>query len=329
MFLLIKYVFLVLGLSVVGLAVLSEPSRLEAGCDCDCKDPRPSHLSLPSLVTKVKPAGAPHPVLSPLLEEPSLVPPFSLVVTVHVYNDEGEVISQGSGWFITERVVVSTRHTLWKADLGHVGYAKARRPPDSLLTLCDPLHQVVTNMPWGSSEPAQQYLVKAVLVAEAALDLALLEVVPLVPRGRRSRPQPTLTVSVAPLMEGEDVVVISTPLGLPGVVSPGIVAAIHNDLDLQISSPVSTGSSGAPVLNRLVCPPPHICLFSLFRARLSASSAVTLRAGKILTLPPQSAPLPDLWLNSGHLSTSSPHTSCPPRTPTPCKNRLPPHPPIL
>ena len=83
-------------------------------------------------------------------------------------------------------------------------------------------------------------------------------------------PQQGLTVNTRPVIEGEDVFVISSPMGLPGVVSTGllflfylncqslsqsrlalgIIAAVHNEYDIQISCAISTGSSGAPIFNR-------------------------------------------------------------------------------
>jgi len=61
--------------------------------------------------------------------------------------------------------------------------------------------------------------------------------------------QPYLELSEDYPDEGEEVFVISTPEGLEGVVSPGIVSALHNSIDLQISCPISSGSSGGPVFN--------------------------------------------------------------------------------
>jgi S1-C subfamily serine protease len=50
--------------------------------------------------------------------------------------------------------------------------------------------------------------------------------------------------------EGQTVLVIGNPEGLQGTVSNGLVAAIRKDLDLiQITAPISHGSSGSPVLN--------------------------------------------------------------------------------
>jgi Trypsin-like peptidase domain len=50
--------------------------------------------------------------------------------------------------------------------------------------------------------------------------------------------------------EGQTVLVIGNPEGLQGTVSNGLVAAIRKDPDLiQITAPISPGSSGSPVLN--------------------------------------------------------------------------------
>jgi Trypsin-like peptidase domain len=52
------------------------------------------------------------------------------------------------------------------------------------------------------------------------------------------------------LLRDRPVLVIGNPEGLQGTVSNGLVAAIRTDLDLiQITAPISHGSSGSPVLN--------------------------------------------------------------------------------
>jgi len=128
-------------------------------------------------------------------------------VTIHVYNDNGEVVSQGSGWFITERVVVSTRHTFWKEDMQAAAYCK-----------------VTTNGPI-----AQQYLVKSVLVDDRSYDVVLLEVLPVVPVSELDGDDNQLVLEVNAYLpeEGEDVFVISSPLGLPGVISTGTFSTLR------------------------------------------------------------------------------------------------------
>lgn len=131
---------------------------------------------------------------------------------------------------------VIPRHSFWKKGLEDASYAK-----------------VETNCVYGLHEP-RQYLVQSVLVDSESLDLVLLEVVPAsAPSAGINGPswtsQTVLEVATGPVLEGESIYVISTPLGLPGVVSSGIVAAIHNEYDLQITAEISTGSSGAPIFN--------------------------------------------------------------------------------
>src|SRR5204863_9460196 len=53
--------------------------------------------------------------------------------------------------------------------------------------------------------------------------------------------------------EGESVVVIGSPLGLEGSVTNGIVSAVRDiptfGRIIQITAPISSGSSGSPVVN--------------------------------------------------------------------------------
>lgn len=50
------------------------------------------------------------------------------------------------------------------------------------------------------------------------------------------------------ILIGEDVVVMGSPQGFKGTVSKGIISASRGDL-IQITAPISPGSSGGPVLN--------------------------------------------------------------------------------
>lgn len=56
--------------------------------------------------------------------------------------------------------------------------------------------------------------------------------------------------SSAEAVEGQKVLVIGNPEGLQGTVSDGIIAAFRDDRTyIQITAPISPGSSGSPVLD--------------------------------------------------------------------------------
>jgi S1-C subfamily serine protease len=99
--------------------------------------------------------------------------------------------------------------------------------------------------------------VVGVWAADKAQDLAVLQLA--------AGSYPTVALSSAVPKQGDPVTVIGSPLGLAGSVSTGIVSAIRSDgavtvadhdehpgarsWELQISAPVSPGSSGSPVLD--------------------------------------------------------------------------------
>jgi Trypsin-like peptidase domain len=58
-----------------------------------------------------------------------------------------------------------------------------------------------------------------------------------------------LKLSDTPPMEGESIVVIGNPEGLTGTTSQGIVSALRANGAMQITAPVTHGSSGSPILN--------------------------------------------------------------------------------
>lgn len=104
------------------------------------------------------------------------------------------------------------------------------------------------------TDDGASHAVAGIVAADAANDLALLSV-------------PTLDAAPLPLAApgsvepGDRVVVIGSPLGLAGTVSDGIVSAVRPDglgeasrvfrttPILQITAPISPGSSGSPVLD--------------------------------------------------------------------------------
>jgi serine protease Do len=58
-----------------------------------------------------------------------------------------------------------------------------------------------------------------------------------------------LDLSATLPLEGEPIVVIGNPKGLTVTISQGIVSALRENGVMQITAPMTQGSSGSPVLN--------------------------------------------------------------------------------
>jgi S1-C subfamily serine protease len=141
----------------------------------------------------------------------------SAVVTVIAYNAQDEALFQGSGFFISPGGILTNCHVLAQAVRAEVRTAEGR---------CYPVKGVVAvDHDWD-------LVVAAVLTPpEGVLGLSITRTVPEV---------------------GERVAVVGSPLGLEQTLSDGVVSAVRRTSGgdyLQISAPVSTGSSGSPVIN--------------------------------------------------------------------------------
>ncbi|HET6891069.1 MAG TPA: trypsin-like peptidase domain-containing protein [Pyrinomonadaceae bacterium] len=139
-------------------------------------------------------------------------------VAIETFDARGEKVSRGSGFFIETDRVVTNRHVIEGA------------------------HRAEVHSSTGSIYP-----VKGVLAVDAEGDIAILKVdVPL----NQVRPLPLDRTSP---QEGESVVVIGNPFGLEGSVTNGIVSAVRDiptfGRIIQITAPISPGSSGSPVVN--------------------------------------------------------------------------------
>ena len=140
------------------------------------------------------------------------------VVTVMAYNAMDEMVFQGSGFFTAPGGRFLTNY--------HVLASSARAEVKTAGGRCYPVKGVVTADPdWD------------LVVAEIAAPmegLALLEISGAVPQ------------------VGERVAVVGSPLGLEQTLSVGVISAVRRLAGgsyLQISAPVSPGSSGSPVIN--------------------------------------------------------------------------------
>lgn len=142
------------------------------------------------------------------------------VVAVVTFNAKGKQLSQGSGFFLADGRIITNRHVLEGAYRAEIHL----------------------------TEGDKVFPVKGVLGVDGAGDLALLQAdVP-------ANVAAPLTIAQEPPQEGETVLVIGNPLGLEGSVSNGIVSAVRDVAGfgriIQITAPISPGSSGSPVINR-------------------------------------------------------------------------------
>ena len=157
-----------------------------------------SQERLPELVRRVKPA----------------------IVAIVTYDDTGDALTTGSGFFIRPGQVVTNLHVI----------RGARR--SEIKTL---------------DGKGRVYPVAGILAVDEEGDLALLSVE--LPPGRvRSSELATVLPD-----EGESIFVIGNPLKLEGSVSDGIVSAVRELPNIgkiiQITAPISHGNSGSPVFN--------------------------------------------------------------------------------
>jgi tetratricopeptide (TPR) repeat protein len=139
-------------------------------------------------------------------------------VAVETYDSKNEKLSRGSGFFIAPDRIVTNRHVIEGA------------------------YRAEIHSTTGAVIP-----VKGVLAVDAEGDIALLKIDPPTPA---VRPLPLDKTSP---QEGESVVVIGNPLGLEGNLTNGIVSAVRDiptfGRIIQITAPISSGSSGSPVVN--------------------------------------------------------------------------------
>ena len=153
--------------------------------------------SLPSLIKRIKPS----------------------TVIIFAYDDKGEFLKLGSGFFISQNGdVITNYHVLQGASSAEIKTADEKTYPIAYIVAGDEQNDVIrlsVNIP-------SQYV----------YPLSLSKTIPEV---------------------GERIIVYGSPLGLENTVSDGIVSAIRDIPDygriIQITAPISPGSSGSPVLN--------------------------------------------------------------------------------
>jgi len=157
-----------------------------------------AEVNLPELVRRVKPS----------------------VVAIATFDQKGEALATGSGFFLHSEQVLTNLHVIRGA------YRAEIRTLDG---------------------KGRVYAVTGVMSADEEGDLAVLSVdIP----AERSHP---LEISTTLPEDGERIFVIGNPLRLEGSVSDGIVSAVREVPNLgkiiQITAPVSHGNSGSPLFN--------------------------------------------------------------------------------
>jgi tetratricopeptide (TPR) repeat protein len=139
-------------------------------------------------------------------------------VAIETFDSKGKSLSRGSGFFIGSDRIVTNRHVIEKSN------------------------RVEIHLNNG-----QKYRAGGILAIDGEGDLAVLQVS--VPR-IYAKPLPITRTTPE---EGESIVVIGNPFGLEGSVSNGIVSAVREipgyGKIIQITAPISPGSSGSPVVN--------------------------------------------------------------------------------
>jgi tetratricopeptide (TPR) repeat protein len=152
--------------------------------------------NLPELVKRIKPSA----------------------VAIETFDAKGNLLSRGSGFFISNDKVITNNHVIEKSNRAEIHLVNGKK-----------------------------FAVKGVLAVDGEGDLAVLQVdIP------QNLAIPLPIEKLVP-QEGESIVVIGNPYGLEGSVTNGIVSAVREISGygriIQITAPISPGSSGSPVVN--------------------------------------------------------------------------------
>ncbi len=141
---------------------------------------------------------------------------FQSVVLLVMEDRNGQPLALGSGFFVRDGVVATNMHVIEGAAKGHAKLIGQK----------------------------SKYEVGGIVARDTAHDLVLLAVT--------EARAPVLPLGQSGVAVGDEVYVVGNPLGLEGTFSAGIISGIRQlgpDTLLQITAPISPGSSGGPVLD--------------------------------------------------------------------------------
>ena len=125
-------------------------------------------------------------------------------------------IGLGSGFFISDHTIVTNFHVI----------------DGALEAYC------------YSPNSTTKYLIDGCIAIDKENDLALLKI--------SSLNNPPLTISKTQIVTGQKIYVLGSPKGLPATISDGIISGLRqfeNNRLMQITAPISAGSSGGPVID--------------------------------------------------------------------------------
>jgi S1-C subfamily serine protease len=141
---------------------------------------------------------------------------FKSVALLEMNDANGQPLSLGSGFFVADGVIATNAHVIEGAFSGTA--------------------KLIGNN--------QKIKILGSIVVDRHADLALLRV-------NSSAPSFALGPAASPTV-GDHVYVVGNPLGLEGTFSEGIISGVRSigtDSILQMTAPISPGSSGGPVMD--------------------------------------------------------------------------------
>ncbi len=142
---------------------------------------------------------------------------FPSVVLLVMEDAKGQPVSIGSGFFVRDGIIATNLHVVAGAARGYAKLVGQKA----------------------------KYDIAGIVGIDGARDLVILSVT-----GAKA---PSLSLgNSSQVAVGDEVYVVGNPLGLEGTFSQGIVSSVRqigSDTLLQITAPISPGSSGGPVLN--------------------------------------------------------------------------------
>jgi len=141
------------------------------------------------------------------------------VVIILAYDGKGEFLKLGSGFFISQNGdIITNYHVLQGASSAEVKTSDGKTYPITYIVAEDEQNDIIR--------------LSVDIPSKYVLPLSLSETIPEI---------------------GERIIVYGSPLGLENTVSDGIVSSVREIFNygkiIQITAPISPGSSGSPVLN--------------------------------------------------------------------------------